>query len=666
MAFIKKLYDKKFLLSFLLCFIIGGVIFAACGFRFAYYTNDDYQISFYLTKGESHSLYLNYFLSSILSIIQQFVPYINCFIVLQHICCFFSMVIIMYVLLNKMDRIIGLIVSISICSFVFITNILLVQYSQTPIVMCVAGAVLAAYATLFESNKKYRILQITVSIVIIITASLFRFVPFLLCLGFFFLFVFCTIFTLFADTDKSKSYFSRLCMCLRHCFALILVLIISFLVSCGFYLVSETINSSDASYSQYVAYNDARMRVKDYEIVPYEGHEEFYNSIGINSKVELTMLEFDKDLYDAEVLNKIADYSEMIVQDGDSKPVYAIKKTAERLIRSMKDVDETILSIKDAIGLPIENNLFMLLVVTLVIGLFILFIYIKNRLTIKNKITIKPLEQLLIISIVVAWILFFIVAKINGHNFLFVLLCLIVLVALFFDESHKYLAYVIFTLAPMSIYLYQFNFRISFRVTFAFLFPSIIFMLFLIKLPKIKVPFKELSRLISYFLLSLSFIIISIGSLFLLYPECSLRFDMQLRDYIEEHSDNNFIIRIPTNACVDEGYYNAFLVPDIPENEIMMCWSNSSDYFNNDLKARKIENLLLDSINSNNRIVIEENETNDLEKLKEDYEDFYNIHYFNGNDTIKLELEKSFSYNIQSDASWRNIREVGIYKVTRK
>ena len=159
MGVIKKIYRKKFLFSFLLCLVISGVIFVADGFRFLYYTNDDYQISFYLAKGESHNLYLNYLLSSVLSQIQQVVPYINCFTILQHICCFFSMLIIMYVLLSKMDRIIGLLVSVSICSFVFITNILIVQYSQTPIVMCVAGVALAAHVLFMENNKKYRILK---------------------------------------------------------------------------------------------------------------------------------------------------------------------------------------------------------------------------------------------------------------------------------------------------------------------------------------------------------------------------------------------------------------------------------------------------------------------------------------------------------------------------
>ena len=67
------------------------------------------------------------------------------------------------------------------------------------------------------------------------------------------------------------------------------------------------------------------MRVADYETVPYQGNESFYNSVGIHSQAELSMFGYDKESYNADTLNKIADCSEKIVQDGDSKPVFAIK-----------------------------------------------------------------------------------------------------------------------------------------------------------------------------------------------------------------------------------------------------------------------------------------------------------------------------------------------------
>ena len=171
--------------------------------------------------------------------------------------------------------------------------------------------------------------------------------------------------------------------------------------------------------------------------------------------------------------------------------------------------------------------------------------------------------------------------------------------------------------------------------------------------------------MVLYSLLIVSFLFPSIWCLQRFYPQCSLIYDMKLRDYIIDNQDNVFIVNTPTNACVDEGYYNALLVPNIPDNEVMIAWTNSSDSFINDLKEKNINDILLDSINSNIRIVIEENGTNDLIEQKKNYEVFYNVHYFNGNNTVKLELDKQFNYNIYCENPERSIKKVGVYKVVK-
>ena len=191
-------------------------------------------------------------------------------------------------------------------------------------------------------------------------------------------------------------------------------------------------------------------------------------------------------------------------------------------------------------------------------------------------------------------------------------------------------------------------------------------MLSLIELPKINKKRTDIVKALVYSLMIIGLIIPTALCLQYFYPQCTLSFDMKLREYIDDNSDIVFIIGTPTNACVDKGYYNALLVPDIPKNEIMTAWINSSDFFVKDLQDKQINNILLDSINSNKRIVIEENENNDLDTQKNNYEDFYNKHYFNGNNTIKLVLEKTFEYNTTSNNPERNIKKIGIYRVVQK
>lgn len=662
MKIIKELYRQKFLCSFLLCAVIGIIISAVGGFRFEYQTNDDYQISFLLYNGETHNLYVNCILSCVLAFLQQLMPFINCFTLFQQLCCFLSIVIITYVFLNKMEPFAGVIVSAAVSSFVFISDILIVQYSQTPTVMCAAGVILAAYAHFLESRKKFKKIQMIISFIFIVTASLFRFAPFLVCAGFSFIFLFSVIFSEYVSTSKAQTFKNRLVITLRKCMSLSLVLIISFSISFAFYFCSEMINASDSNYSNFVEYNNARMRVDDYEIAPYEGNEDFYSSVGIYSQTELSMLGFDKDLYNAQKLNKIADYSEKIVQNGDSKPVYAVKKTIKRLARSVKDIYSGIISIKDKLHLHIENRLFLLFIFILVFGIIVLCVLAMRRLFKNKNIRINRRVQVFNAIIILIWLLFFLTAKINDFNFLVIPLFIIIFTSLYLDKSRNYLAYALFTIAPIILYLYQYNFRISYRVVFTFLFPSIIYLLYIIDVPKIKSVSKNPIQTIAFSLITISLAISSVW-LSSFYSQFSLVYNMKLRDYIDSNKSTVFVSGVLANACIDEGYYNSLILPNIPENEVMLGWYKSSDYFENNLKEKQISDVLLDLINSDKRLVLEEDGTVSLDEQKSMYQDFYNIHYFNGHNKITLELETKFNYDTKRDSFGSNIKAIGVYKV---
>ena len=321
---------------------------------------------------------------------------------------------------------------------------------------------------------------------------------------------------------------------------------------------------------------------------------------------------------------------------------------------------------KERVHLPISNKLFLLMVAVLLFGIAILFIFlVYKRKTRLGKEKTPKHNYILNTIIILTWLLFFLITKINDNNFLFLPLFIIVIVAMVFDKVKNHVAYILFTIAPMALYLYQYNFRISYRVSFAFLFPAILYMFCLVDFQKSRFNRKRIACMVLYSLLIVSFLFPSIWCLQRFYPQCSLIYDMKLRDYIIDNQDNVFIVNTPTNACVDEGYYNALLVPNIPDNEAMIAWTNSSDSFINDLKEKNINDILLDSINSNIRIVIEENGTNDLIEQKKNYEDFYNVHYFNGNNTVKLELDKQFNYNIYCENPERSIKKVGVYKVVK-
>lgn len=666
MKYIKKLYQQKFICAILICFITGVLVPTLCGFHFGYYTNDDYNISFLVAQGEKCDLFLNYFLSSFLVSLQGVFPF-NCFVVFQQMLCTVALIAIVFVLINRIQGVLGCIISTITCIFVFVSDVLVVQFTQTPVIACTAGMVLLTYAGYHEQRKPVRYVQSIISMIFIILSSLIRFDSFKVCLVFIFVYVICIFFQLFRINTKEIIKL-KIVSIIKTSSLFLIVVTISLTTSIGMFVTSNLIKENHDGYEQHLSYNSARSRIADYKTVSYDGNEEFYNSVGIHSQTELSMFGYDKEAYDSEVLNKIADYSEQIVQKGDSKPVFALKKTAKRFIRTLKDLYGSMLSIKEKLHLPIGNKLFLLTLVIMFSVILLLLLWVRRKSFqkshIKSKTSIfKSIYYLLIISV---WIAFFMITKITDNNILFIPLFLIIFAAMFFDKTKNYIAYILFSLAPIGLYLYQYNFRISYRVTFTFLFPSIIYMLSLIELPKINKKRTDIVKALVYSLMIIGLIIPSALCLQYFYPQCTLSFDMKLREYIDDNSNIVFIIGTPANACVDKGYYNALLVPDIPQNEIMTAWINSSDFFVKDLQDKQINNILLDSINSNKRIVIEENENNDLDTQKNNYEDFYNKHYFKGNNTIKLVLEKTFEYNTKSNNPERNIKGIGIYSVVQE
>ena len=141
-------------------------------------------------------------------------------------------------------------------------------------------------------------------------------------------------------------------------------------------------------------------------------------------------------------------------------------------------------------------------------------------------------------------------AQITNHNFLFIPLFLIVLTAFFIDKAQNGFAYLVFSLAPMGLYLYQDSFRMSYRVSFSFLFPAVIFMLVLIEYPKDNASNNKIVKYVSYSTVLAGLALCTVWCVFRFYPQYSLYYDMKLRDYIEE-SNNTFIVGTSTNACVD-------------------------------------------------------------------------------------------------------------------
>ena len=660
--------EKKFLCSLMLSFLVGFLICLSQGFRFVSYTNDDYMISLLLSKGEAHTLYINYLFSNFLVFLQSVFNGINCFVLVQHILCFISIVILSYIILCNNNSIFGIIISVIFSSLVFLSSILMVQYSQTPVVICVAGVGLMTYAFLRERRRGVRIFQYIIAAIMIVISSLFRIASFEVCLLFSILFLFCVFLRYFFETVDVTNVWKSLFQTIKKFLPLIICFFISCIFAFGANFVSEIILKSDEHYVELSSYNSARMQVDDYETLPYNGNELFYQSNGINSKEELSLYHYDKETYGKDVLKNIADMSSKTLLNGESKVLYSFKKTVYRFIRTIKDIYGNIIKWKEMLGLRINDKVFAFIVLgictCIIIAVFLLaFLYSKKR-----QKTINSKRIVFLMLFLLLWLVFFMVVKIRTISLLFIPLCGTVFFLLI--NSKKYYAEcILFSVIPMALYLYQSNFRISYRVSYTFLIPSIFYLLFLVnvKLEKTKnnkkAKYKFIEQMVFCIILTISFSIASIFSYLDFYPKNSMNYELKLREYIDNHPDTVFMNWITINSLIDEGYYNALYVPNVPDNEVMIGWYMYSNYFENHLKETRTENLLLDIIDQNKRIILVENEIMTLEEQEKQYEVFYNNHYFNGEKRVDLETEIIYEYGLQSNNPERNIKRAGVYKV---
>ena len=315
------------------------------------------------------------------------------------------------------------------------------------------------------------------------------------------------------------------------------------------------------------------------------------------------------------------------VQKGDSKPVYAIK-----------NIFGSVASINDYLNLPVSGNLFAVLIFVFVIGLIALIFFVYNKKCRKKKLSLS--RQIILSAIILSWLLFFNYTSFNYHNLMSLPLLALVAAAFLIDSKSNALSCLLFSVAPIGLYLYQSNFRISYRVSLAFLFPSIIFMLILTDFPKTKPIGRNALQLISYFGISAGMAAATVWCFINYYPQCTLKMDYKLRSYIE-NSENTFVAGVLTNAC------------------------NSCNFYEADLKERQITELFPDSIDSDIRFILEGNGIISLEQQKKNYENFFNYHYFGGKHSVTFEPESIIDYRVDCDDPEKNIRELGIFKAVR-
>ena len=656
----------KAMISVTLCFILFCFI---SGFEFVYSLSDDYIISFLLTEGDEYSVFLNLFLSKPLVWLYQLSPDINWFIVYQQVLSVFALFVINYIvfcLLSTKSTSYSIVVAVNI--IVCTTNFFVIQWTQTSALICSAAVILLLFALFVEKRRKYRILQTIFSFILLLLGSFIRYEAFEMCAV-----LMLVIFVLHyvEIVYKNKISTQKFSFCIKslskEMFSIVLVICILF---SGFSLhfFSERIKESKENYINSYNYNSARARVNDYDVAGYENNEDFYNSIGIKSSADLDLVKYhfiDEDFFDTNRLNSIADYSISQRLAGKSKLYLVID-------RNVKLIRDEISKLRHFLPFRVGKLSFVVAFCVFIFFIALVVAIILFRVRKKNKLLYKKtMDILLPIILLLVWIGFFAIYKVNEINYLMVFLCVLSVFSSFLFNRYYFFKCFVLNIVCIALYCYQRCFRLGFRSNYVIVFPIIALILFWCQDGYLRKERKRKLSSIQSVLISFVVLLVAVMT----GANCWFQYFIPQNCEVE---NENIINHIKANPSIDYVYsamcyqvidnsYSKFAdkSPKLLPNTIWYGdWSIGTNAYEQRLKNNDTDCLFREMINNPSKLFIfVDTDSCDYIGIHEKY---YNDHYATQGKTIKLVKEDQFTCLNNCWGSKTTEIHVATYKVVEQ
>ncbi|MBK6087614.1 hypothetical protein [Ruminococcus difficilis] len=577
-------------LTILLCIVINN-------FQFYYSTNDDYTISSILAKGENGSLYINYLFTSFLCVIYRFIPSVNWFVVIQIVLNTFGLICINYVMIKRFNRLlaIGFILSYSI---LFINQaVSIIQWTQTATIQITAGFLLLFYALLWNRKGSWSALQMVTSAALVLLGTLVRFsslYPVLI------IFVASLILWRFVTILKGnkKNYKDIIRKACKDVLIIVLICCICFLSN----VLSNSLAFSDKEWQDYRKYNHARSNVVDYYHAPYEGNEEFYNSIGIYSENDLKVGVFSTDntFFSTSKLNSISEYSK--------SAGYGNRFIITEFLSKLSGI----------------RIYFMLGLCVVLVGLAIVLLKFRNK--------IKPIFPILLIALFIAY---FIVFKFDYTFILALPILTYILVTGFVCNRYHFICLSVLSVLCLSLIVVMNFIRLNFRVAFNIFFPTIILLYCFFDIENIRNNLNKDNAIKRFGAIGFAIVLV------VNFYTCAVISGAE-QNRINEHTDvSEYISSNEGTLFVSEKVeicpkYNTPLISPYPrhDNLISFGWKVGSPEYQSILKQYNAVNLFQAMVdNPRIKIIIKDTE-------KTVYENYFNSHY---NDKVVFIKEEDFN-----------------------
>ena len=612
-----RIFVSDLFVSIFIPFVCGLFVLLIFGFRTIYSTNDDYFMSLFISQGEDKSIFLNWFLTFSLCCFQKVLPEINVFIVSQIILSFISVVAINFVLLCVFKRRLGIFFALIFDVLYIAVAVVYIQWTHTTVLLCSAGLLLLINSVRNSCNL-YKKLKIGIGISLSVVSSLYRYTSFAVV---FFIFLFyvlvCIIVDFLINKGKQIKFFENLKTVFIKSNKVVLAFLLVLICSTTLNLVSELIKTTDQDYLSFANYNSVRSASVDYPRAPYEGNEEFYNSIEIFSQNDLNMLgtwHGEEKFFTYTRLKEISEYS--------SNPKFQTRFSLNYIFQLIINKIQSITFFSPYIILA------CIIVLSLLI-ISVLFIF-------RNKV-----KYVFPVILVFFWLAFFYVFGFAEYNYFILPIAVISVISSFLCNRYNYLVNVAITLLFFVFYLYLVFSRISFRATINIVVPVYILSIYSFRKKSIRFSVNiwkfQTKRVISFICI---FFVISgtiLSAYFVFNNEISRRIvpiNSKLSKNIQTHDENVYVCELQSLREICINYNSPLRAPIAVDNVIQeMGWVVGSTYYHKELTNNNISDLFLNMINENRiKLVLKDSEIKDM------YELYFNQHYSNeGNIVLKEE-----------------------------
>ncbi len=603
-----KIRSKYLLTSFGLNLVVFMMIFAIYGFRLIYESNDDIFLSHFIVNGYDKCLFISYFITVVLVPLQRIFTIINVWMVSQFLFNFISVVIIVYIFLSKFGMKLGILFSALFHVTFGYYNFISLQFTRTSVTMATAGYLLIISVLFSDKKSNHRWINIksVLGATLVVLSSFYRFESFLSVSGVFFVFLFALLFVqwLWSWKEKTKiNYF----LLMKKLIFIVLVFVMAFSLE----KVSGYIKTSDTNYLYHEKYQAARSACVDILPSPYQGNEQFYNSIGIFSDNDIMLLckwtVSDENFFTLEKLTEIAEYSK--------KDTGFMHRFSESVVYI-----NNIISSKLGLTYPI----IIILTSILVMSFLVLIIVFRNK-----------WKMIFSFLFTMSW-LFFVYLFYALYQYIFMYMVVfpgtLMILLSFLCNRYSFIIHCFMSVVLFSLITYlEFTYT-NFRATYTLIFPAMCIIIYHFDRNALRSNIRKLHPKIQKGIFGVSIMIYLLVAV-IVFKICPFIYspenDNSAFTYIESHKENFYFLDEGQRHAM-KNFDSAIWKPELSSNSIHTSWATGSEFFHKRQKEYHLEYLYADMIDNPNAFYVSDKKISMVEK-------YYNDHYSNGKNNIVFE-----------------------------